>query len=281
MRSLQFDLPDANLSELKRITGLIRQCASPDMIVLYGRYAGGTLASALGGYELLLLTAKNPPAATEGVMRFLCEFFPCEQRVERYLAVQSHAIGLVTDLLPRSYFFYKVYQEGVMLYDNGVCRFPRQVRFKPALVFKRAVSDAERCLGLGSGFLNEAHRQLDAQQLRLAAFGLFHGLRQFLMAVAWVHLGFLPGADNLTALFCCLRHRSAALNRELDIGVPENKRLLRRMYRLCNRQAYFGQRFEMEVSELAGYLDRLQSVRLVVSAECTDRITFYDRLRFD
>ena len=59
MRSLQFDLPDANLSELKRITGLIRQCASPDMIVLYGRYAGGTLASALGGYELLLLTAKN------------------------------------------------------------------------------------------------------------------------------------------------------------------------------------------------------------------------------
>ena len=102
MRSLQFDLPDANLSELKRITGLIRQCASPDMIVLYGRYAGGTLASALGGYELLLLTAKNPPAATEGVMRFLCEFFPCEQRVERYLAVQSHAIGLVTDLLPLS-----------------------------------------------------------------------------------------------------------------------------------------------------------------------------------
>lgn len=76
MRSLQFDLPDANLSELKRITGLIRQCASPDMIVLYGRYAGGTLASALGGYELLLLTAKNPPAATEGVMRFLCEFSP-------------------------------------------------------------------------------------------------------------------------------------------------------------------------------------------------------------
>ena len=144
MRSLQFDLPDANLSELKRITGLIRQCASPDMIVLYGRYAGGTLASALGGYELLLLTAKNPPAATEGVMRFLCEYFPCEQRAERYLAVQSHAIGLVTDLLPRSYFFYKVYQEGVMLYDNGVCRFPRQVRFKPALVFKRAVSDAEK-----------------------------------------------------------------------------------------------------------------------------------------
>ena len=144
MRSLQFDLPDANLSELKRITGLIRQCASPDMIVLYGRYAGGTLASALGGYELLLLTAKNPPAATEGVMRFLCEYFPCQQRVERYLAVQSHAIGLVTDLLPRSYFFYKVYQEGVLLYDNGVCRFPRQVRFKPALVFKRAVSDAEK-----------------------------------------------------------------------------------------------------------------------------------------
>ncbi|MFQ8804491.1 MAG: hypothetical protein ACLR8Y_04365 [Alistipes indistinctus] len=70
---------------MKRITGLIRQCASPDMIVLYGRYAGGTLASALGGYELLLLTAKNPPAATEGVMRFLCEFFPCEQRAERYL----------------------------------------------------------------------------------------------------------------------------------------------------------------------------------------------------
>ena len=124
MRSLQFDLPDANLSELKRITGLIRQCASPDMIVLYGRYAGGTLASALGGYELLLLTAKNPPAATEGVMRFLCEFFPCEQRVERYLAVQSHAIGLVTDLLPRSYFFYKVYQEGVCFMITGFAGFP-------------------------------------------------------------------------------------------------------------------------------------------------------------
>lgn len=60
MRSLQFDLPDANLSELKRITGLIRQCASPDMIVLYGRYAGGTLASALGGYELLVADRKEP-----------------------------------------------------------------------------------------------------------------------------------------------------------------------------------------------------------------------------
>lgn len=93
--------------------------------------------------------------------------------------------------------------------------------------------------------------------------------------------GVFAGADNLTALFCCLRHCSTALNRELDIGVPENKRLLRRMDRLCNRQAYFGQRFEMGVSELAGYLDRLQSVRLVVLAECTDRITSYDRLRFD
>lgn len=125
MRSLQFDLPDANLSELKRITGLIRQCASPDMIVLYGRYAGGTLASALGGYELLLLTAKNPPAATEGVMRFLCEFFPCEQRVERYpcRAKPCDRLGYGT-CCPAAISFIRCIRKGCCFMITGFAGFP-------------------------------------------------------------------------------------------------------------------------------------------------------------
>ena len=256
------------------------------MVALYGRSAGGTLASALGGYRIVVADRKEPSSRkTGGVNCAFCANFSPVNSVSSGILPLSKAMrsAWLRTCCPAAISFIRCIRKGCCFMITGFAGFPDEVRFKPALVFKRAVSDAERCLGLGSGFLNEAHRQLDAQQLRLAAFGLFHGLRQFLMAVAWVHLGFLPGGgqSDCTVLlpsssFGCAepgtRYRGAG---EQAFAAPDGQ-----VVQPC--VAYFGQRFEMGVSELAGYLDRLQSVRLVASCrQCTDRITFYDRLRFD
>ena len=51
----QSNIPEINRRELKRIVGIIRKHADVDLILLFGKYANGSMRSVLGGYEFLLV----------------------------------------------------------------------------------------------------------------------------------------------------------------------------------------------------------------------------------
>ena len=53
------DIPEINRRELKRIVGIIRRHTEVDLIILFGKYANGSMRSVLGGYELLLVSQQE------------------------------------------------------------------------------------------------------------------------------------------------------------------------------------------------------------------------------
>lgn len=49
-----------NMEELHKLTDLICECIHPQMVILFGYYAGMDFHNALKGYEMLVITEEKP-----------------------------------------------------------------------------------------------------------------------------------------------------------------------------------------------------------------------------
>ena len=82
MKTIPFVPACQNMEEIQKLAVLITDFIHPEMIVLFGRYAGMPSYDIRGGYELLILTANQLAVGVKEVMGYLAMNFPEKDRKE-------------------------------------------------------------------------------------------------------------------------------------------------------------------------------------------------------
>ena len=178
MKTIPFVPACQNMEEIQKLAVLITDFIHPEMIVLFGRYAGMPSYDIRGGYELLILTANQPAVGVKEVMGYLAMNFPEKDRKEPYLSLHLLTVVFVHHHSSQSHFLYTIRKEGVLLYKNESCKLKDKVCYKPVRSYRQAEGYSDQCLALGRAFLQDARRQQQSGIPRMSAFyPVFSGSR--------------------------------------------------------------------------------------------------------
>lgn len=279
MKTLLTDFPETAHKELARITALIREAADPEFIVLFGRYAETELPGARGGYELLVVTGREPTLPPQELLRHIEKTFPRAERNERFLFLHCLPMSLVSGHLSLSLFLRTVVEEGILLYDSRRFRYFRVRDFKPAQSARRARESYNLWYGQGKACLDTAKWTLQKGYSRLAAGNLWLAAAAFLKAAEQVCYGYQSHHSDLRALFV----RTARFSAELcdAFGFPD--RFDRRFfYRLdaFRRNAATSPRFVLHAEAYQDVAQKVERMGAIVQNLCTQWLERLDAIRY-
>lgn len=264
-----------NMEEIQRLTDLITEFVHPEVIILFGRYAGMSFHNIKGGYEMLILT-KNETELTTGELHcYLDRHFPIEERRERHLSFHLLKLDFVVCRSSFSYFLYIIRKEGFLLYQHESCRFKEHLHYRAVEVREHVTAFAQQCLALGDAFLLDARHHWQYGVPRLSAFYLYQANLQFVRAALCVHYGFLPGKkENILADYLAIRYCSeeiAAL--WYGDGNLSQWHLFGRLQSFCYK-ARFNCPFPLHPNTLSNFMSFTFRVRRATENFCTERIRF-------
>lgn len=278
MKTLQMVPACRNADELQRIVALIRECAPPAMVILFGHYAGMTLQSVYRGYELLVLFPQGIQVSGRQLLRYVNEHFPPEVRLEKDIFFYVFPIEQVSGAHHCNYFFQSISQEGYVLYDSGEYTLWRRNNFKCVRARQKAEADAMRYLELGQHFLTDAEQHLSKNERRATAFLLYQSARLFLSAVVWTYYGYEPqGENSLISNYTFARHCSGELSQLWDMASPQGKQSLHRLHSF-NYRARFQRQFICPIEELAAYFQKISQLGEAAKTACEARIALLYQL---
>lgn len=220
-----------NIMELKKLAELISEYMHPEMIILFGHYAGMPLASTHRGYELLILTRDKPDITYPALQKYLQQHYPSEERTEKHLSVFLFPQEVVLQMTSRSYFLSSIRKEGILLYRSDNCRITDRVRWKPGLACRHLTAYAEHSLQIGKNLLEDAQRHFEQQVYPLTAFYLYQAALEFSRCVAHTYYGFVPEIRNdLFTTYAYIRHTSEVFTKLWATSQdPSGTQLLKRL----------------------------------------------------
>lgn len=199
-----------NIMELTKLAELTVEMIQPEMVILFGYYAGMPLASTHRGYELLVLTREKPTITYSEILHYLQQHYPQAERTEKNLSVYVFSQEVVLQMTSRSYFLSSIRKEGILLYRSAGCQIPDRVRWKPGIACRHLTAYAEHSLQIGRRLLDDARHNFELQVYHLTAFYLCQAALEFSRCVAYAYYGFIPEVKNdLFATYAFIRHSSA------------------------------------------------------------------------
>lgn len=278
MKTLLTDFPETAHKELARITALIREAADPEFIVLFGRYAGTPMPGARGGYELLIVTGREPAPQPQALLQQIETAFPRAERAERFLFLYCLPMPFVSSHLSLSLFLRTIVGEGILLYDSRRCRYFRIRDFKPAQSGKKAQENYSLWHSQGKACLRTAQWTHEQGYSRLAATNLYLAAAAFLKAAECVCYGYQHPHADLRALYV----RTARFSTELSdlFGFPD--RFDRKFfYRLeaFRRNASTGVRFVLHAETYRCLQERVERMEGIVRDLCGEWLRRLDAIR--
>lgn len=279
MKTLLTDFPETAHRELARITALIREAADPEFIVLFGRYAGTQMPGARGGYELLVVTDREPAPLPQALLQQIEAAFPRAERNERFLFLHCLPMAFVSGHLSLSLFLRTIVAEGILLYESRRCRYFRIRDFKPAQSSKKALENYKLWYGQGKACLRTSQWTLEQGYSRLAANNLYLAAAAFLKATELVCYGYQHPHSDLRALYV----RTARFSAELSelFGFPD--RFDRKFfYRLeaFRRNAATSTRFVLHAETYRCLQEKVERMERIVSAICLGWLGRLDAIRY-
>ena len=196
-----------NMEELHKLTDLICEYIHPQMVILFGYYAGMDFHNALKGYEILVIMEEKPTLTVRELVGYLKTHYPLDSRKEKNLSLHIFTAEFIHHRTSLSYFFYAIRKEGILLYESENCILKESVAYKPTRSYQQIVGLSDQCLALGRAFLQDAQRHIDGGIPRLAAYYLYQAVVQFLRAGNMVHYGFLAeGREDLVTTYLKIRY---------------------------------------------------------------------------
>lgn len=214
MDKLQNRLSDKNLRELKQMTLLIDEYCKPQLITLFGKYAGTSVQSAMGGYEFLVIVDRiKLSTEREELQDFVHLRYPPSERFEQEFFIHLFARDFFLSNIFRSHFFKCILTEGVELHSTNTLpleKFNQRKAVKKKYLDK-ANAHAERCLNTAELFLQDADAKTITFDCGICGFYLYHALEQLLMALEYRHYGFRREYDHISRHFQVAKHASREL----------------------------------------------------------------------
>ena len=273
VRTTIADIPENNRRELKRIVGIIRRYAEVDLIILFGKYANGTMRSVLGGYELLLVSQHGDGINTFKLAEILDAVFCRSDRKEENIFLHSCSLSsLKSSCSKGSCFFISVCNEGIPVYDNKRCNYPlEQQSYNPALY----QAGYEHFSKFAEVFLNRAESAWKNHQVRMAALNLFYTTDMLFKAVEFVFYGEVIRCSHLEFSYYRVRHFSRHLVKSFDPAQSNNRMWYGQLlyYPKYSRNL---PNFRLYKKDYTDCLARLKLLQEIVESACIEQIAIIE-----
>lgn len=273
-------LPESNQKEIWRITEIIREVASPEMIILFGSYAKGTFTEHryrgrdgifyeyVSDYDLLVVTKDALEKSYE-----LEDKITNRSRMYRSAVnMEIHDIGYINGALEiGQYFFSEIIKQGIILYDAGTIQFAKPRELSPEEKKQIAQFDYDKWFQRGSTFL-ELLNHLSKSRLNDGAFLLHQIAESFYYAFLLTFNGYKPKTHNVGKL----RQQVKILSEELYLLFPaETNKQEKHLFDLLKRgyvDARYRNDYHITLEEFEALFARMKEMHSIVEKLCTQKI---------
>lgn len=261
-----------NIDELNRLVSLICEYIHPELIILFGKYAGMQSTDIREGYELLILTKEVTAVSYQDLNTYLHTHFKIEDREEKNLMIHMFSLDFVRRISSISPFFLLARRQGILLYRKKDCKLKERIKYKGRKVSQCIKINTELALNLAKLFLNDAKQQHEVKNERIAGFYLYQSAIQLTRAVTYAYYGFIPqGVEDLQLTYSRIRYCTSEL---LELwgkdGDYESWRQLGRL-QMMNYHARFSPQFKIDTILIKNCLAKIEAFVLATEAYCEKR----------
>lgn len=260
-----------NFQELQKIVSLIVKFVDPLYVILLNQYEGINILTSAEGYDLMILTNGKRKYSPLQLRKFVINNIPtC--RVD-HLNFFPVALKVFNAEFFHNYFFYKVIQEGVLLYQNNTEEYPlvKEKSFKPTKALKRVIAENKRFQELGRCFLEDAEKHYTQQEMRIGMFDTVQAVRQFLLQGMRVFFGFEQNdKTRLLALYRPLK-RTNELKELWEVDTKKPEVFLADLEKQ-NTASRFQTKYSVRLKVFKCYLRKTKELQVLVDRLYNERV---------
>ncbi|MFC3199528.1 HEPN domain-containing protein [Parapedobacter deserti] len=275
-------LPEEKQKEILAAVEIIKEEANPEKIILFGSHATGKWVdssyvedgiklSYISDYDFLVVLSddkKDQETSIASHIENRCNDF------EGIVSPAPHTISYINHGLSfGQFFFMRIINEGILLYDTGNTEFVKPKILTPEEQKKKAQDYFDLWFPNGDDFLTGANFYLTRDKYRLCAFSLHQAAENFYATALLVFEGYKPTMHGLQKM----RNYSKHLSRELYtlfLTPPEDAHqthlfdLLKRGY----IEARYKPNYNITREECEELIAKLTQMKEIVKRICTEKI---------
>ena len=265
--------------DVRKITSIIQEVVNPEMILLFGFYAGkrneflkyilNERGSATHDFEFLVITKDN----TEKSFVQECQILSKANHLVKSINLEIHDIDFVNKgLISGEAFWVDIILDAVLLWDNKtVILVPPRIitaeakREKATRYFNTLLPKAEH-------FLHISKYSADIPSLKIATFQLHQAAESLYYAILLVCSGYKPKTHNLWKL----RKKAKPYSSELfGVFKVENDKQDEHLFELLKQgyvDARYREDFKISETELAMLIQKVTKMVPMVQDICRKQI---------
>lgn len=275
-------LPEDKQREILAALEIIKEEADPEKVILFGSHATGKWVdssyvedgiklSYISDYDFLVVLGDDKKDKEPQIISHI------ENRCEDYegiVAPIAHTISYVnTGLLFGQFFFMRIIDEGITLYDKETSNFVSPKILTSQEKKQKAQDYFDIWFPMGDGFLKGANFYLSINDFRLSAFSLHQAAENFYATVLLVFEGYKPTMHGLQKM----RNYSKHLSKELYelFRTPVGDKYQYHLFDLLKRgyiEARYKPHYDIDETECRDLLGKLEQMQLIVKNLCLFKI---------
>jgi predicted nucleotidyltransferase len=282
-------LPELRQQQINEIVEVIKDFVDPEKIILYGSRASGTFTedkyekngiqySYISDYDIAIITSKTNLKEYEVENEVLKKV-----KVKPDINVLMYDLDYFNEKLEQGkYFFVTLFNDGILIFDNGQSELISPKPLSMAQVRSNALEDFDDWMPrikLYHRFANDLLMKPDIQksERNMATWLLYQTIEGAYSLILLVFTGEKPKLHNLYKY----RNNVKGLSKELDtiFPFPTKDRYEYNLFDLLKR-AYIGAKYKKEyeitILEVNEMNKRISKMIGITEEMCLKRIEFYD-----
>jgi len=275
-------LPEDKQNEILAALDIIIEVAKPEKVILFGSHAtgkwvdssyveDGITISYISDYDLLVVLSDDKKEREGQIVSHI------ENKCDNFngiVAPIAHTISYInTGLLFGQFFFMRIIDEGITLYDKGTVQFVSPKVLTSQEAKQKAQDYFDIWFPNGMEFLIDANNAFQRKSYRICAFYLHQAAENFYSTVLLVFSGYKPSMHGLQKMRNYSKHLSIELY-QLFMTPPEDQYQYR-LFDLLKRgyiEARYKTQYDINESESKDLLMKIEQMKEVVEKLCFQKI---------
>lgn len=277
-------LPTDRKIELRQITDIIVQWATPEKVVLFGSYATGKQVidkyvskgvtyEYVSDFDILVITRRGEKREEYNIQETLET--KCQPITTIPVNIIVHGIDYVNKRIAEGqYFFTDIKKEGILLYEAGNVPLAEQKELTTQEKKEIAQRDFNYNFPDAKEFLEGVLFYLGRKKLNIAAFQLHQATERTYNTMILVVTGYKPKTHNLGKLLKMSRDFSP----ELQTIFPQNTKEEIHLFNLLKKayiDARYNENFVITEDELKTLIERVRKLQGISEQVCKLKIASF------
>ena len=275
-------LPEDKQREILAALEIIKEEADPEKVILFGSHAtgkwvdssyveDGITISYISDYDLLVVLNDDKKGQEGQIISHIenrCEDF------DGYVSVLASPISHInTGLLYGQFFFMRIINEGITLYDKGTSEFASPKILTSEEARQKAKDYFDIWFPMGVEFLIDGRNAFSRGSYRKSIFELHQAAENFYATVLLVFEGYKPSMHSLQKMRIYSKH----IDRQLYelFRTPSDDQYQYHLFDLLKRgyiEARYKPHFDVNETECKDLLQKLEQMHEMVRTLCCNKI---------